>query len=190
MYSPIQMLCTWFIPVQIVSKWEFYELESTYPTLALWRILSSTRAVSNNVGDDQAIASITISSDKPRLRTLRPLSHLINNCVYGLTGDFSTSNRKSVKDVLDRGIALCDALEDKVRAEVLMKAACTLIWITLRLDCKTVDLYRRLNQELGKIDRCLPIRLVGHGEARRIVLSTERRQAERDRLETQGCRFA
>lgn len=38
--------------------------------------------------------------------------------------------------------------------------------------------YQRLNQELGQIDRCFPVRWIGNEEAKEIEVSAERHMLE------------
>lgn len=150
------------------------------------RILRGSRDAGHEVEDDKTTTSVTIASDKLHLHASRPLSHLISNCTSILTGNFSTTDPKAVRVVFDKGISLCDALEDKRRLDKLGKAVQAIRWLMLGLECKTADLYRRLNQELDKIDRDFPVRWIGHGEEKELLVSEERQQAERAIL--QACK--
>lgn len=82
----------------------------------------------------------------------RPTSHLICNCVNILSHDFCVADQKSLRLVFDRGIALCDALNDGKRKRALECAVNSLSWLMLGLDCKTMEVYRHANQELDRID--------------------------------------
>ncbi|KAK7748877.1 hypothetical protein SLS53_000901 [Cytospora paraplurivora] len=82
----------------------------------------------------------------------RPLSHLIGNCIYILSQDYTVTDHKGLRLAFNQGIVLCDALNDGGRKKALEYAAHSLSWLMLGLDCKTMELYRSANQELGKIN--------------------------------------
>lgn len=82
----------------------------------------------------------------------RPLSHLMGNCIYHLSQDYTVADQKGLRLAVDRGIALCDALNDEGRKKALEYAAHSLSWLVLGLDCKTMELYRSANQDLDRIN--------------------------------------
>ncbi|ROW09517.1 hypothetical protein VMCG_02289 [Cytospora schulzeri] len=82
----------------------------------------------------------------------RPMPHLIGNCIKILSQDFSVVDQKSLKLAFNRGIALCDALNDDKRKMALECAVHSLNWLMLGLDCKTMEVYRHANQELDRIN--------------------------------------
>lgn len=154
------------------------------------RILRGSRDAGHAAADDKTTtAAVTIAPDQLHLHAARPLSHLLSNCASIITGNFSTTDPKAVRAAFDKGVSLCDALEDKRRVGKLEKAAKAVGWLVLGLDCKTADLYQYLNQELKKMDRDLPVRWIEeHGEAKKgfFQVPAERQRAERAVL--QACK--
>ncbi|ROV94366.1 hypothetical protein VPNG_09397 [Cytospora leucostoma] len=82
----------------------------------------------------------------------RPLSHLMGNCIYILSQDYTLIDQRGLRLAFNQGIVLCDALNDGGRKKALEYAAHALSWLMLGLDCKTMELYRSANQELDKIN--------------------------------------
>lgn len=148
------------------------------------QIFSGNRIANSEAEDGQTIIPIIISPKKLRIHKSRPLSHLIDNCVSILTGDFSTSDSKALRVAFDRGIALCDALQDERRRKALGKAAGALSWLALGLDCKKMIVYQHLNKELDRINHCLSMKWLSHAGTERMEISKERRGAERAILES------
>ncbi|ROW05006.1 hypothetical protein VSDG_00332 [Cytospora chrysosperma] len=104
-------------------------------------------------GKEPEFGSIAVPDGIPDQKNgTRPTSHLICNCVNILSHDFYVADQKSLRLVFDRGIALCDALNDEKRKRALECAVHSLSWLMLGLDCKTMEVYRHANQELDRID--------------------------------------
>lgn len=82
----------------------------------------------------------------------RPMDHLISNCIEIVSQDFKVVDQKDLKLAFDRGMTLCDALDDVKRKEALEVALHSLNWLMLGLDCKALEVYRHANLELDRIN--------------------------------------
>lgn len=88
---------------------------------------------------------------------VRSTSDLIGSCISVLSQNAPVTNQKTLKMSLCQAVTLCDAVGDEKRRQALEKAACELNWLMLGVDCKTMDLYRGVNQKLDRINLDYPV---------------------------------
>lgn len=104
-------------------------------------------------GEGPVVTCITVPEGTLDLKNgARPISHLIGNCIKILSQDFSVVDQKSLRLAFNRGVALCDALDDGKRKMALEVAFHSLSWLMLGLDCKSMEVYRHANQELDRMN--------------------------------------
>ncbi|KUI68331.1 hypothetical protein VM1G_04168 [Cytospora mali] len=137
-------------------------LEATYEFLQKCVPVSDQQEFWNRIlervkGRKIEVASIAVPDGALDLKNgMRPMSHLIGNCIRILSQDFAIVDQKNLNFAFNQGIALCDALDDGKRKQALERALHSLNWLMLGLDWKTIDVYRHTNQELDRINANYP----------------------------------
>lgn len=170
-------------------------LEATYGFLQKCIPVSDRQRVWNqilgraNLGEWPDVTCITVPEGILDLKKgLRPLSHLIGNCIKVLSQNFSVHDQKSLKLIFSRGVALCDALNDGKRKRALEVALHSLTWLMLGLDSKSMEVYRHANQELDRINAKYSD-LAGKGAISIEEVSNARDLEEHDLLESMKSTF-
>lgn len=114
---------------------------------------------------------------------VRSTSDLIGNCIDVLSQNAAVIDQKTLRLSLSRAVTLCDAVGDEKRKTALEKAADKLEWLMLGLDCKTMGLYRMVNQQLDRINLEYPAGIEVGGASGGGVCD-ERRLEERSVLQS------
>lgn len=110
----------------------------------------------------------------------RSVNLLLSTCITTLSSSFDTPDANTLKTVFNRGIVLCDTLDDIARRDALHRTLEALDWHVLVHGVNETEQYRAMKIVLTKDhDTSYPLAL--DGEARVAVLE-ERRGEERDLL--------
>lgn len=135
---------------QVVLEATYRFLQKCIPVSDLQKVWDQILGDTDS-GEEPVVACITVPKGTLDLKNgMRPISHLIGNCIQIISQGFSVVDQKSLKLAFNRGIALCDALNDGKRKKALESALHSLDWLMLGLDCKSMEVYRHANQELDR----------------------------------------
>lgn len=105
----------------------------------------------------------------------RSIDLLLSTCITTLSSSFNTPDAKTLRTIFNRGIILCDALDDILRRDALHRTLEALDWQIPVHGVNETDQYRATNIMLTEeLDTSHPLAL--GGEARVAVLEENRRE--------------
>lgn len=105
----------------------------------------------------------------------RSIDLLLSTCITILSSSFNTPDAKTLRTVFNRGIILCDALDDNTRRNALHRTLEALGWHVFVHGVNETEQYRAMNIVLTEEhDNSYPLAL--GGDARVAVLEENRRE--------------